>query len=203
MKTLAKVIVGIVAVLVVMGLVYVLFFEKAEAPLTPSDWAVYTESISGISFRAPISFNVVNNGKSVFTGADVFSLIIPTTTPFVNTHLLHEARIDIDTPTTTCVQSETLEGSASSTQVTINGVKFARLLTGGVGAGNLYQGIDYTTTRNNLCYRVSLFTHSTNGEGFYTGDAAQIAQVAAQQAKDISALFKLFDQIVTTIKFTK
>ena len=202
MKTLTKVIVGIVAVVIVIGLVYVLFFGKAEAPLTPSDWAVYTESVSGISFRAPVNFIVVNNGKSVFTGADVFSLIIPTTTPFVNTHLLHEVRIDIDTPTTTC-SFEQQGALTSSTQVKINGVVFTRSLTGDAGAGNIYQGIDYTTMRHNLCYRVALFTHSTNGEGFYTDNTAQIAQVDAQQAKDITALFKLFDQIAGTIKFTK
>jgi hypothetical protein len=116
--------------------------------------------------------------------------------------LLHELRIDIVTPAVDCVS---VGGGVigTSTTVVINGVNFERENWSDVGAGNLYQGIDYTTIRNGLCYQVTLFTHSTNGEGFYGSDADQIKKIDALQAMDIRSLFALFDQVARTIKFTK
>jgi hypothetical protein len=208
MKKLTKTVVGVI-VLVAVVFVYILFFNKAQAPQVvapgqtiPTSWKTYTDTVSGISLQAPADF-VVENHNSAFSDANLFLLVIPTSTPYVHTHLLHEALIAVDVPTSTCPIEETLELSASSTQITINSVAFTRTLTGGVGAGNIYQGIDYTTTRNNLCYRVTLFTHSTNGEGFYTGDTVQIKKIDALQAMDIKDLFTLFDQIAGTLKFSK
>lgn len=130
------------------------------------------------------------------------SLVFATTTPYVHTHLLHELRIDIAAPAVDCVSTE--DGVVgSSTIIAINGVNFERERWSGAGLGNLYQGIDYTTVRNSLCYRVTLFTHSTNGEGFYTDNPVQIQKIDALQAADIRDLFALFDQIAGTIKFTK
>ena len=208
MKKTTKTIIAIIILIVIAILVYMIFFEKAEAPQSintnmtiPTDWKTYTDAVSGISLQTPADFTATTT-KDIFSGADNFSFIIPTTTPYVHTHLLHEVRIDVSTPTTTCL-AEIQGAFASSTQVVINGVMFARVIASDVGAGNLYQGIDYTTTKGNLCYRIALFTHSTNGEGFYTNDPVQINKIDALQAMDIKDLFELFDQIATTIKFTK
>ena len=209
MKILTKVIVGIVAILVVVGLVYILFFEKVGAPTIhenvsqiSSDWKTYTDPVTNLSLQAPADFSVKKH-NSEYSFADLFLLEIPTTTPYVHTHLVHLALIGINTPGYTCATAENYGPFASTTQFIINGVSFTRTANNGVGAGNLYQTIDYSTNRNGLCYNVGLYIHSTNGEGFYTDDAAQIAQVDAQQKADITALFKLFDQIASTIKFTK
>jgi hypothetical protein len=206
MNKLTKIIIGLVILIIVIGLIYVLFFEKAQAPQNvninqsiPTSWKIYTDTISGISLRVPADFTAENH-NSAFSDANLFLLVIPTSTPYVHTHLLHEALIAIDVPTTTCPVEEQ-DIFASSTQANINGVSFTRTTTEGVGAGNIYQGIDYTTTRSGLCYRISLFTHSTNGEGFYSNDPVQIKKVDALQAMDIKDLFSLFDQIARTIKF--
>ena len=208
MSKSTKIIIGILVAMAVALVILLVFFDKAQAPQNtvinqpiPSDWQTFTDPISGISLQAPSDLTATS-GINIFSGTKTFSLIIPTTTPYVNTHLLHEARIDVDTPTTTCAE-QPQNGQASSTQVTIDGVIFTRILTGDVGAGNLYQGIDYTTTRNGFCYSVSLFTHSTNGEGFYTNDKIQIQKIDALQKIDIQDLFTLFDQSASTIKFTK
>ncbi len=211
MKNTTKIIVALILAIIVAFAVYALFFEKAQAPQVdnintsvPTDWQTYTDPSTGISLQAPADFTVENHDPA-FSDANLFLLVIPTTTPYVNTHLLHEALIAIDPATTTCsTEVSEMDGRpASSTQATINGVDFTRTPTGGVGAGNIYQGIDYTTNRNSLCYRVTLFTHSTNGEGFYSNDPVQIKKIDALQAIDIKELFMLFDQIALTIKFTK
>jgi hypothetical protein len=208
MKNLTKTIIIIVLLILAALLTWAMFFKKAEAPqvvvpsqTVPANWKMFTDSTSGISLRTPPDF-FVTDVNNVFSDMEIFTLAIPTTTPYMHTHLLHEAFININAPTSTCAVEEQTE-SSSSTQAVINGIQFTRTTTGGVGAGNIYQGIDYTTTKNGLCYRVGLFTHSTNGEGFYTNDPVQIKKIDALQAIDIKDMFTLFDQIAGTIKFTK
>lgn len=208
MKTLSKIIIGVIITLIIAALIYALFFTKAEAPQTIHEnvtisWVTHTEQTSGISIQTPADF--VTAKAPVFMEQNIFSLAVPTTTPYVHTHLLHEALVSINTPAVNCpkVQPDAFGTPSEVKPVSINGVVWNRETTSDVGAGNLYQEVVYTTVRGSKCYRVDLFLHSTNGEAFYTDDADQIAKVDAQQAKDVDALFKLFDQIALTIKFTK
>lgn len=202
MKTYTKIIVYLVVLTAVAVVVYATIFRKAEAPQsvnvnqsTPSSWVTYNNTRSGVSLQAPA-------GLTIATSSSGLSLIFATTTPYVHTHLLHELRIDIDNPAIDCVSTNGGDVS-SSTIVVINGVNFERETWSGVGLGNLYQGIDYVTVRNGSCYRIGLFTHSTNGEGFYTDDQVQIKKIDALQAMDIKDLFALFDQVAGTIEFVK
>ena len=192
MKKLLRIFGGTALLVLIAVFVYMSFFNKVEAP---QGWQNYADTVSGITLQAPV-------GLTVATSTSGLSLIFATTSPYVHTHLLHELRIDIATPAVDCVSTE---GGyiGTSTKVTINGIIFERQNWDDVGAGNLYQGIDYTAVVGGSCYRVSLFTHSTNGEGFYTDNAEQIKKVDAQQAADIKALFALFDQVAGTIRFTK
>lgn len=202
MKKSTKIIIATIVLILVIVAFYVIIFEEVEAPQAilpnqsiPADWIAYRDDNSGVTLKAP-------RGLILATSSTGLSLIFSTTTPYVNTHLLHELRIDIATPAVDCVSTgESMVGT--STKVVINGLDFEKQNWSGVGLGNLYQGVDYTIIRNSMCYQVSLFTHSTNGEGFYTNDATQIAKVDAQQKLDIDALFKLFDQVAGTIKFVK
>ncbi len=211
MKTLTKIILGIIVIAIVVAVVYAMFFGKAGAPTIdnasgiPSSWKTYTVKSYDLSLQAPADFKLIIN-QGLADGNDpiynpTFFLNIPTTTPYFHTHLINESYVLVDQGDVACSQSNA--EVTSSNQVTINGTTFTRTTTSGVGAGQLYQGIDYATTKNGTCYRIFLFTHSTNGEGFYTDNAAQIKQVDAQQAQDMTALFKLFDQIAGTIKFSK
>lgn len=192
MKKLFRIFEGVALLVLISIFVYVSFFNKAEAP---QGWQTYSDSVSGITLQAPV-------GLTVATSTSGLSLIFATTTPYVHTHLLHELRIDIATPAVDCVSTEG-DYVGVPTNVAVNGVVFERQEWDGVGAGNLYRGIDYTAVKGGSCYRVSLFIHSTNGEGFYTNDAEQIKKVDAQQAADIKALFAFFDQIIETVRFTK
>jgi len=188
-----KIIAGVIVVIIAVLAGYVLFFEKAQAPEVV--WQTYTDTASGVSLQAPA-------GLAVSTSTSGLSLNFATTTPYVHTHLLHELRIDIATPDVDCISTQSGLISTTTTKV-INGVNFERGSWGEAAAGNLYEGIDYTTIRNNLCYRIGLFTHSANGEGLYGGTPEQIKKIDALQAADIKDLFALFDQIATTIRFTK
>ncbi len=46
--------------------------------------------------------------------------------------------------------------------VTINGTTFNRSTWSDVGAGNLYEGMVFSTEKNGSCYLLTLFTHSCN-----------------------------------------
>lgn len=202
MKNTTKVVIGLILAIMIALVIFAWFFDRAQAPQVvvpvqtiPANWKIYNDPVSGVSLQAP-------SGLTLATSSTGLSLIFATTTPYVHTHLLQELRIDIATPATDCVSTESGLISATSTKI-INGISFERGTWGEAAAGNLYQGIDYTTIRNGLCYRVGLFTHSANGEGLYGSDPDQIKKVDALQAIDIQDLFALFDQIATTIKFTK
>ena len=195
MQKSTKITVSVIALILILLILFVLFFHKAEAPKNVSESKTYVDISSGISLQAP-------NGLNYQSSSNGLSLVFATTSPYAHTHLLQEIRIDIDLPSKECLESDGGPVSSTST-VVINGVSFERETWSGVGLGNLYQGIDYKTVRDDgYCYRVSFFTHSTNGEGFYTDNQAQIKTVDAQQAVDIKNLFALFDQIAGTIKFS-
>ena len=201
MKNTTKIVIAVIVAIILAIVVYVMFFDEVKAPQVvvpgqtiPANWVTYSDPKTGINIQAPSGL--------MSTSTDVgFSLIFATTTPYVHTHLLHELRIDINNFGTDCPAVE--DQVSTTTVVVVNGVNFERQNWSGVGAGNLYQGINYTTGVSGSCYRISLYTHSTNGEGFYTNDQVQIKKIDALQVIDIRDLFALFDQIATTVKFTK
>ena len=210
MKTLTKFVIGIILAFIVATFVWALFFGRAGAPTinkvvssgVPADWVTYTDPNDYLSIKAPADFKVTQ-GHIMFSQQSPLRLIVPTTTPYFHTHLTDEVYVQVDWDDVACYEASNQNGIIATTSVQIDGVIFERRTTSDVGAGQLYQGVDYMTTKNGVCYNVFLFTHSTNGEGFYTDNAAQIARVDAQQKADITALFKLFDQVAGTIKFTK
>ena len=187
----------IIAVIAIIIIFFIFRPETSHSPITTlgANWTTFHDPISGSSFDAPKDFTEIpaNSG---------YILQIATTTPYFNTHLINEAYIKIDAPSAVCVESD-LVPKSTSTSVTIAGQTFTRVETSDVGAGQLYRCIEYTTTRGGNCYKISLFTHSTNGEGFYSNNAAQIAQVDAAHAADMAHIFGLFDQIVATVRFDK
>jgi len=54
--------------------------------------------------------------------------------------------------------------------VVVNGINFVRSLSSGVGAGNIYEQEIYRAVKNNVCYEVIYFIHSSN-IGNYTPGA--------------------------------
>lgn len=198
MKKRTSLVVSIVAVIIILVVVVFGFVKikvnQAPTAQVPANWKTYTFANSDITLEAPADFSIKNVSGGI-------QLIIPTTTPYFRTNLTHEAYIEVYSPTSTCVQNG--DGPTSQSTTTFNGNLFLRSLWSGVGAGNLYQGVDYTTAWKGLCQGVTLFTHSTDGEGFYTGDQAVIQTDDAEQKEDMTNIFKLFDQIAGTIRFTQ
>ncbi|HAO64972.1 TPA: hypothetical protein DCQ44_03260 [Candidatus Taylorbacteria bacterium] len=202
MKNSPKIIIGIISVLMVVLLAYVFFFQKAPAPQiikstqsVPKDWTSYNDFSSGLSLKAPA-------GLILTSTSDGLSLVFATTAPYAHTHLLREIRIDINIPLLDCMPTQ--NGSVSRpTAVNINGLSYTRNMWNDAGAGNIYEGIDYAAYQNRLCYRISFFSHSTNGESLYTNNQSQIKKVDAQQAKDMDDLFSFFNQVASTIRLGK
>ncbi len=184
-----------ILVIILIGILALIVINRAYAPHTanqiPSDWQTYENVVSGLSVRVPADFIATTTDTTyIFT--------IPTTAPYAQTHLLREAQITFDTPVQTCTANDLVATWATTT---IAQHEFSVGNWSDVGAGNLYQGTDYITQHNGLCYRISLFTHSTNGEGFYTDNPQQIAQINAQQKEDISALQMLVQDVLKTLYF--
>jgi hypothetical protein len=158
------------------------------------NWKTYSFAQSNLTLRAPTDF-------AEQTVSDGVELVIPTTTPYFRTNLTHEAYIEIYLPTTTCVKNGDVYSSQATT--TFNGISYSRGVWSGAGAGNLYQGIDYTTSRNGLCQEITLYTHGTDGEGFYTGDQALIQKDDSEQKQDMANIFNLADQIMGTVTLSR
>ena len=126
-------------------------------------------------------------------------LNFPLTDPYFHTRLIKQAYIKISDPRDVC--EEASEGYTSTASTTINGTPFLKRAWAGAAAGNRYEGVDYTTVYNGKCQLVQLYTHSTASEGLYTDNQQQIQEVDALHATDMTAIMKLFDQVMSTIMF--
>ncbi len=120
---------------------------------------------------------------------------------YFRTILADEAYFTAYAPTSTCPVSEGETFSATSTIKTSDGLAINKVSWSGVGAGQLYKGVDYTILKSGLCYKLSLYTHSANGAGFYFNDATMIKNTDATHSEDMANFVALVDTIVTTFKF--
>ncbi len=160
-----------------------------------SSWKTYKDNQSGFSINYPADFTLRDdsNGNLV--------LEVPVKNYF-KTVLTSEANLTISNPAKTCPASMG-ERLGATTTVSFNGGTFNKVSWSGVGAGNIYEGADYTLILNANCYSIHMFLHSANGAGLYTSDPAEIVKMDAEQKNDKAAFLTLADKIVSTFKFTK
>ena len=154
-------------------------------------WYVYSEL--DYNFRYPKDLV-----KSQVAGGTRFTAPIKS---YFRTILANEAYITAYAPAKTCPVSEGETFSATSTIKTSDGLVINKVDLSGVGAGQLYRGVDYTISKSGLCYEMSLYTHSTNGAGFYFNNATMIKNTDATHSEDMANFIALVDTIVTTFKF--
>ena len=162
---------------------------------TAASWKTYQDDQYHFSLQYPADFTITEEpGQSVTLVAPIKS--------YFKTVLANEASVTISDPATTCPASQG-ENLGATTTVNSSGGAFAKVPWSGVGAGNLYEGADYTLLKNGNCYSLHVLVHSANGGGLYYSDPQQIKQTDDQQAKDKAAFLALADKIVSTFKFTK
>jgi hypothetical protein len=194
----------ILCALVIIGALFVVFSRRDDAPVqsqvssTQSDtWKTYQGAEGTITIKVPADFVPQD-------GTENFSFDIPEKSPYFATHLIKEARLDIIVHEKCSVIPGNPEGRAISTiETVINDTTFTKSIFSDAGAGNIYQTVEYATTKNGKCYEIALFLHSVNGEALYSDIPARIKKVNAQHDQDMANLIKLFDQVIATIVFVK
>ncbi len=84
-----------------------------------------------------------------------------------------------------------------------NGVTWNITNIGDAGAGNFYYIVEYSTTHNNLCYRIASFEHEVSTSATYGDQTAKIqAADAANKAFEVK-LQSTLDTMVGTFRFLK
>ncbi|MES2437269.1 MAG: hypothetical protein V4519_04655 [Patescibacteria group bacterium] len=194
----------IVVIIVAVG--FVVFTRGSNSPdgnslqstiLNTDSWKTFQAGEGTITFKAPTDF-IPEDGE------EVFSLNIPETKPYFETHLIKEARIDVVFhDKCTAIPSNPENRAVSTTDVVLNGTAFTKSIFEDAGAGNAYKTTEYAVLKDAKCYEISLFLHSTNGEALYTDKVSQIKKVDAQHSKDIENMEKLFESVVGSSIFVK
>jgi hypothetical protein len=163
---------------------------SSSSEISTAGWSTITEG--GYTIEYPADFMV----QKLKTGIQ-FAVPIKS---YFNTILPGEVYFSLNAPAKKCPASAGDSVTASSV-MNAGGVLFIRNEWSGVGAGQLYRGIDYVTIKNGLCYDISLYTHSANGAGFYFSNQIQIDRTDSQHAADMKAFFQLSDKMVGTLQF--
>jgi len=162
--------------------------SSPSAPAAPtqnptSGWENFLSEKYGFVFKYP-------NGSSISDKSDVHARIaIPVITSGTN---LSEKYVDLSVleGVTTC-KSPDVGGEAATTEnVTINGIQFFKEAGTGVGAGNIYDFVAYSTMSNNNCVSLTFVLHSTN-IGNYQTPPPEFNKAAESAVFDL--LIKTFD----------
>ncbi len=117
---------------------------------------------------------------------------------------ISQANIDVAVTPGTCTlwpdKTQTFPATTGST--TPNGLTFDLRTNSDAGAGNFYTTREYSFAKNNLCYRLALFDHSSN-PGAYTSDPAAIAKYTAENQAAEDMFSGVMGQVVQSFALSK
>ena len=165
--------------------------ESGSSPSDPaaptqnptSGWEKYFNNKYGFEFKYP-------NGSSISDQSDVHARItIPVITTGTN---LSEKYVDLSVleGATTCKSPDIGGEATTSENVTINGIQFFKEAGAGLGAGNIYEFVAYSTMSNTNCVSLTFILHSTN-PGNYQTPPPEFDKAAESTVFDL--LIKTFD----------
>lgn len=118
----------------------------------PANWQTYTDQEYGFTFRYPAAGQI--SGQQ-----DHWARISLPVAPDTN---LVEKFIDVTAVENAdpCVSQN--PGVSQSQQVTVNGIPFLEERGADAGAGQIYEWLAYSTSRNDICVSLSFVLHSAN-----------------------------------------
>ena len=165
--------------------------ESGSSPSDPaaptqnptSGWEKYFNNKYGFEFKYP-------NGSSISDQSDVHARItIPVITTGTN---LSEKYVDLSVleGATTCKSPDIGGEATTSENITINGIQFFKEAGAGLGAGNIYEFVAYSTMSNTNCVSLTFILHSTN-PGNYQTPPPEFDKAAESTVFDL--LIKTFD----------
>jgi hypothetical protein len=163
---------------------------SAPATATPtqsptSGWENFLNEKYGFVFKYPTDATISDQ-------SDTHARItIPVVTAGTN---LSEKYVDVSVVegASTCKSPDIGGEPATTENVTINGIQFFKEVGNGVGAGNIYDFVAYSTQANNNCVSLTFILHSTN-PGNYPTPPPEFDK-AAESA--------VFDLIINTFDWT-
>jgi hypothetical protein len=161
-----------------------------------ADWKTYQDKASGFSFQYPSDFSLRDDPD---TGSVILDVPVKN---YFKTKLMGVANVTIHPIGNNCPESEGERFDATTT-IRSRAGDFRRVSWSGIGAGNLYEGVEYTLIKDNLCYALTLFMDSANDPGVYPDydTPEKIAVTSAQEATDKGAFTNLIDKMVSTFTF--
>ncbi len=145
------------------------------------NWLTFTNNTYGFMFGYPGDSQIVAGGTDNNTR---FNL------PFVQGTNLREKYLEMIVAETSGVCQSPLASSSilqSSETVVISGITFLKQTGGDAAAGNFYQWVAYSTSRNNVCVSLDFVLHSLNPGNFatpiptfdYAAESAVFGQIAS------------------------
>jgi hypothetical protein len=149
------------------------------------DWLAYHDGSAGFSIQHPLTWQ-----KSDADGYPVvFTLEAAPGTTLINKTM----EINVTKNITDCKEktytSET--GTTSPANVTVNGISFLKEQGSGIGAGNIYDWMSYSTIKGSTCINLTFVLHSANA-GVYSTEPAPFDKAAESE---------VFDELLNTFKF--
>ena len=136
--------------------------SPTPTPPPPDEWLTYTNLYYGFRFRYPPGSELVAGHND--THARI-NLPFTQGTNLVEKYLEVTVREDLTTCRSPLASSSMVE---TSEELFINGIIFRKETGGDAGAGNLYQWIAYSTTRDNDCVSLDFVLHSLNPGNYAT-----------------------------------
>jgi murein DD-endopeptidase MepM/ murein hydrolase activator NlpD len=149
----------------------------------PSDWLTFTNTAYAFEFRYPPQGIIASGQTDTFARID-----LPILQPGTN---LREKYLEVivQENANPCQSPLATQSILESSQiVTLNSITFLKQTGGDAGAGNVYQWVAYSTSRNNVCVSLDFILHSINPGVFST--PPPLFDYAAETA--------VFDQIAST-----
>jgi len=151
------------------------------------DSKTYTNTVAGFDFQYPA---IATLSVDPNTGFDKISFPVDHAS---TTSTLGEKYISIVASSTESACDPVGDETIASSTVTLDETVFQRVQTSGVGAGNIYNNVNYIGNHNGLCINVNLLVHSSQGGNYYP----------VRPNYDPTADFAQFDSIMQTLQFIK
>ncbi len=174
-----------------------------SSPVVPRPTSTtYTNKLDGYQIVFPVGFTLregVSHGA--LTGLRTEASIVTYPESYRSATTLLSTDILISVSSTTC--STWIDGQNklhTAKTETRNGITFEVRNSVQMATGNFWYDKEFSTTRNNMCYRIMYHEYGTNPAVTYS-EKTQIDAITAKNEAARKTMLQVFDRIITTFKF--
>jgi len=160
--------------------------DNVSSTVDVSKWKIYDDQELGYSIKYP---------EDLIVNYDALSMILA----FPKDKYFHWPLLD-DVKLTIISTSTCLSDMASSSQITINNIKYKFSKSDGAAMGTVYKKDIYEIDGNNVCYVITYDSRGTNGAGFYVDDPFLIKKYDNQHSLDNDEVINIIYGILGNFK---